>query len=507
MLVLGKNAEDKGAQLEILTVRILESKGYQNIVRGEIKAGGAEVDVSAEWVSPTLTGTRTTPVICECKALQAPPNMTDWLKFLGKIYSEEAERGQEVMGSFISLSRVNGNVAGHYNSYKEKRTNVELMNESAVLTAVRNLYPLCSDEDAIAALRSFTDRPYWSFEVAYYDGRLYWLFSFEDELYAIFDGTGENLPEGKEMALAPLVEWSIPGAKLLNLLEEREAMQQTLMLEKELLAKFASWGGGWPVQTMNSSPDEASEAKPEPSPSRTAHLLQGFDRIIKRLEDRGWVNYSFEQQRLGLRVDEAGRCPDFVSLVEFMLTGHIFTESLLTFIQSGFYARHIDAELVAKIQEIQGGVPLTGEQVNDLIALLHLTPTGLLLLLHPIGFIVIHRTVEPSELVYDKVNRADVMTLFQTVYDALLHDFKQPVLKPFYFERGIREIEHQQRLILKSDTCIEREGQVSARIGIHSEELGGGLTHVFVIPDAPQPWEPVPHDGQAPGGEPEEREQ
>jgi len=46
MLILGKNTDDVGAQLEKLTKRLLENRGYKNIATDTIGEGGNEIDVS-----------------------------------------------------------------------------------------------------------------------------------------------------------------------------------------------------------------------------------------------------------------------------------------------------------------------------------------------------------------------------------------------------------------------------------------------------------------------------
>lgn len=45
MIILGKNTDDKGKQLEAITHNWLASKGYKNITTNLISTGGHEIDV------------------------------------------------------------------------------------------------------------------------------------------------------------------------------------------------------------------------------------------------------------------------------------------------------------------------------------------------------------------------------------------------------------------------------------------------------------------------------
>src|SRR5688500_15375962 len=102
MIILGRSRDDKGTELEQLTESILRRRGLRNIHCNQIGEGGSEVDAHAEHPQPGIGHTYLHPHLCECKAHASPIGMTDWLKFLGKIYTEEAVTGRQVSGSFIA---------------------------------------------------------------------------------------------------------------------------------------------------------------------------------------------------------------------------------------------------------------------------------------------------------------------------------------------------------------------------------------------------------------------
>jgi hypothetical protein len=88
MIVLGTNSDDKGTQLENLTRTLLEKRGYRNVCRSWIGAGGDEIDVQGEFQMPTLGQGKVFRLICECKAYKATVSLPDWLKFCGKSCSK-----------------------------------------------------------------------------------------------------------------------------------------------------------------------------------------------------------------------------------------------------------------------------------------------------------------------------------------------------------------------------------------------------------------------------------
>lgn len=71
------------------------------------------------------------PLICECKAYRSSVSITDWLKFLGKVFVEECQ--DKVEACFIVLSGGNEYVAGSYR-YPANR-----------LKSIKNKFEICTD--------------------------------------------------------------------------------------------------------------------------------------------------------------------------------------------------------------------------------------------------------------------------------------------------------------------------------------------------------------------------
>lgn len=113
LVILGKNKDDKGTQLEQLAIKILRSQGYVDIIPNMQVSGASELDVTAHKSNQTGIKDIRTPVICECKAHESPINMTDWLKFIGKL-TIERKKNPNAIGLMIALSGANGSVMGSY---------------------------------------------------------------------------------------------------------------------------------------------------------------------------------------------------------------------------------------------------------------------------------------------------------------------------------------------------------------------------------------------------------
>jgi hypothetical protein len=125
--VFGKHSDDKGTQLEQLTRRLLERLGYRQVALNVVGSGGSEIDVRAEYPVPGLLESSPIRLVGECKAYETPINLPDWLKFLGKVYSEEARRPGQVRGLLVALSGANGNVLGAVDELRLHKDTVDVV--------------------------------------------------------------------------------------------------------------------------------------------------------------------------------------------------------------------------------------------------------------------------------------------------------------------------------------------------------------------------------------------
>ncbi len=68
-------------------------------------------------------------------------DMTQWCKFLGKVFHQETCTQAEVAGCFISLSGVNGYVQGNYDELRRHRASITLLHGDDLLSLVREIIP------------------------------------------------------------------------------------------------------------------------------------------------------------------------------------------------------------------------------------------------------------------------------------------------------------------------------------------------------------------------------
>src|SRR5262249_3138944 len=157
MLVFGRNNDDKGAQLEHLATRILAHLGYFDIVVNRRGPGGDEIDVTAEYRFPALDSLKKRRLVCECKAQATPINMTDWEKFLGKVYVEETVSDhQEVQACMIALAGANGNVVGSYDLLRRRRDSLSLIFGDTLYRHLSSLFNMAGPARAEQVVHAFT---------------------------------------------------------------------------------------------------------------------------------------------------------------------------------------------------------------------------------------------------------------------------------------------------------------------------------------------------------------
>ena len=171
MIILGKTNDDKGMQLEQLTKNILERRGYKRIITNFIGAGGEEIDLTAEYEVPQINNNfLIKKILCECKAHKKPNDINDWLKFLGKVYHSQIIN-KEIIGCFISLSGVNGNVAGNYEDIKKSCPSIQMINGDDLLQAITEIYNLHKFDSIRDIVKKFVNYKIEKHDIIYYKSK------------------------------------------------------------------------------------------------------------------------------------------------------------------------------------------------------------------------------------------------------------------------------------------------------------------------------------------------
>jgi Restriction endonuclease len=474
MIILGKSKDDKGTQLEKLVVAILKKLGYTNVVPNKIGSGGEELDVTGGFVVPLPGGEITKRLIAECKAYKKPVDIPTWLKFLGKLFTDEQKTGEKVSGCLIALSGVNGNCQGAYEDLKARRSDITIIAGEALFHLLEELYSLKKASEIEALTRQLTDRTIRLLDVVYYDANVYWVVGFQDEKYALLDSSGKTLEREKANKLTKLIKKSEALGQYIDLEEEARARETALEARKHVLQTLIEKDGSAPAEELTASSDLAPEI-----------VHAG----IEYLKAQGIV----QQDSTTVYI------PDPVTSgykhVPSLYRELLFPYFDIRVLGKPYYDRHINNGLLDEVVAIQCGITLTDEQRQRAVELMRLSPGALLHCVMPMAMIVNHRQKEKNQVITVEINKADVDYFFQTLHQCLRHDFGHGQLAEYFHEtRSLVELDTSYTVKLKSqkELKFQDEVRVRTRLGQLAPEMVQGQKRFVVmlaINDGPEPWD------------------
>ena len=471
MIILGRSGDDKGKQLEQLTRRLVEDLGYRNVVVNKVDVGGEEIDVAAEFPLPQPGSPTTHRLICECKAHKAPTDMTDWLKFLGKVYVEESLSGQEVFGCFIALSGVNGNVHGGYDKLRLRRRNVQLVSGATLVDHLRRTHGLADFKAIAERLGRLSERQQREIDVAYYEGRTYWLVLYEDNRYTLLGPGGEPLPRAEVDAVAPLVGATSTGQVYVDLLEEAKAKKRSVLAQKAVVA-------GLMIGSGKSRPEELTAFQKEVT-------SEEWDSAVAALAGLSWLVRTGEGDQIAFAPETDASYGRLADVYRFLLQDVVFLRPL----GCPWYDGHISEGLVGEACRIQENLVLSPDEVREALRLMRWLPGALLYALTPDPMIVTHRRAEPPT---EQLTAADRKHFLRSLYREFVRDFESGQFAEYFYRvRGLREVDRTQVIVVKSAEAAVHEGAIRQRmiVGEVGEVHGGGYLMVLGDEAGPEPWE------------------
>lgn len=473
MLILGKSNDDKGTQLEHIARKMLSTRGYQNITLNAIGAGGAEYDISGEYIMQLVANIRRVKVIGECKARKDTVNMTDWQKFLGKVYLESIKRKQEVTGLFIAASGFNSYVASSYEELREHKENIELIGETDIEDFLRKEYSVTSIQEVVEMLGSFTTRTVTFIELCYYQQVCYWMITFDKGIYTLLDATGQPLQGDMLQDIQYLIELITSQNTFVDLYAEVEAKLRSLQVQKHILSRLMSYNG-----VINY----------EDIVENSIFTIDEIKAASKILAEHGWINFLENEVHLSAMNDQ-GRYEHIVEMLKFWLNGQVQLHILYEGLESQFYDQHIDEQLLDEIMKIQGNLPIPQDRYNDVIRILKLSPNALNRALHPFTFIINHRSAQQLQN-NSLIDEADNNMFFKYIIEGLVQDFNTPHLAHYYSAiRGVIELEHRQSITIKNATGVDAIIEARSRHRVYPSNVQGGYIHLIALNSQPEPWE------------------
>lgn len=473
MVILGDSTDDVGTQLEHLTRRLLEEQGYNNIATNSVAAGGLEIDVRADVQIPFPGAAQVHRLIAECKAHRNTVAMPDWLKFLGKVFAEEAIQNQQVYGLFVALSGVNGNVSGNYDLLHPRCPRIRLLQGDELSALIRALYGAASTAEITARLSQLTVRRHSAAELVYYQNTVYWLLSFGEQDYTLLSATGNFLTPAVRELITPLLQARTAHTLFVDLVAETLARERAVKLQKRIL-----------VTLMETDEPILAGGLVDANP--------GFDGgeitlALNLLTQNGWVMNEAGACRLIPRAAENSYAM-FGAIVSFVLTGPAEIEVVERMMMSPFVSLALTEAFVGYVSQVQGGMPIQAPDHQTILHIVGLSPSALAYSVQPDPMITSHRVNQPA-IIDSNFDAQDSATLLRSLIERLERDFNESHFSHYFYTlRGLREIETNKTVAVKSaeETLFERA--VGMRHGI-GEWHAGGYVHLAVMYNAPQPWD------------------
>ena len=410
LYILGKNSDDKGTQLEQLTVKILEHQGLEDITTNIQGAGGNEIDITA--YSQTIIGIsqQKIKVIGECKAHKSPINTTDWLKFIGKIHYAR-ENDAHVIGIMVCLSGANGAVVGMYNEKHHNDNTIQLIANRDLV----NLISDCFNIDAEAKVRErHTSISYGDIDemnLLYYDRRVYWATSFIDGKYTISSANGDVLAKEEVDSILPILMDNTPYLidNYIDINEHAEHQQLLKTINVAALTTLATGKG----ETLDDIVKHIYDSK--------SQTFITIDLLVTALEQNPFTNYNKDTAGVTLK-DEAE-----MNMVEFY-RNVISYGCTLDLITSNFYQQNVNKDLLDEIQKIQCGIEIPQEKLDDCIFFLKYSPSALLSAVTPNGLFHGYQTVKHLE----NMKVLYISYFMKMLTDSFVKDMKNQSLSDMY---------------------------------------------------------------------------
>lgn len=364
LYILASGKDKKGTQLEYLTKIILESLGYEYVSTNHISVGGDEIDVYAKRVFQSVGKMIEYPLVCECKAHEAPITMNDWLKFQGKVHKQK-NNNSATQGLMIALSDANGNVKGDYE--QTKYDDIQLIQGNDLIQPLSKAFSLETEDIAREEVFHLTNKTVISVDLVLFEKEIYWLFTFANNEYSIFDKNYKSLPSQTEQSLIPLIEkyTPLPAFSYRNVYKEFD-----LIRRRAYVTAVISWHlmkGKMTFQDAIFDVVNMTRAGIVPEMKDVEDVMQTIP----------FANVDVQNQTATLKKDEE---IDYIKFYQFLLAG---PTPIPLFLYEDYYKEHIDDELLEKILKIQHNLTLSVDDKKSCLFILRHSPSALLYAMMP----------------------------------------------------------------------------------------------------------------------------
>lgn len=466
LYILGNTNDDKGTQLEILTKEMLEKQGYSNIAGNVIVSGGSEFDAVASYKMPLATNYIEYQVICECKAHSNPINITDWMKFIGKVYVEKL-KNDHTTGLMIALSGANGNVIGSYNEIKDRGL-VNLMVGDDIIEFLTKEYNLTSAQSIESYVKRFTDKSISIISLAYYDQAIYWIVGFIEGGFTVLKKNATQLNSKELEIIVELLNKNTEYTGYIDIEQENEARNRRINIEKVALSILMD-------ASIPLSIDEVF-AQYEDITTQKSNEKAAKDEIGNALRNNSFAIESEEKYYL--------KEFDIDSLIEFFK--YIYSEILpVRLLGRKWFSEKINEELFTKVLDIQCKIKVSEKQRRECLFLIKHSPSALAYAIHPDEDLTRYRSPNGTTIA-ENVDKGHTQMFVQKLTDLFIKDFHNQALHELYFsDYGIFDVRIEQTLTVlnEGENVLSIVNNRNMSLGRLDKEFGNQIILISKLPE------------------------
>lgn len=458
VFVYGKSTDEKGHQLEALMAAILRNLGYSKVILNERGAGGHEVDVTA--TKKESIGEDTT-LICECKAHKSLVEMTDWLKFVGKIYLAH-RKDSRALGLMVALSGVNGSVMGNYKDIKEDKFITLITNED-IYEYITRLHPMMPEEDVVRYVNQYTRKDVVNVNIIYYDNLFYWQICFPNGEYTILKDDLSGIDEDRLWLFSEMIESQTDSRLYIDIIKEQEAIQRRSFIRSLILSYTLDQ-----ARTLNEIMDWMNS------------IRDGFNVTRTEIEE-GVASIPFLRKTVDEKVYVICETEiNYIEFYRFILKDTVTTKVMAT----TFYKEHINRSLLDEIKRLQNNIQIPEENVEECLFLLKHSPSALRYSIYEDQALTRYR--KPDKAIFPNLEKAHTEWFLDNVMNGFVSDYNNGSLSEYYLDtEKIASVELHTNLKIFKDGENPREihHYKAQCIGHLSEEYGGKAVLMVKIPE------------------------